>query len=129
MTMRHPSFALPVLIIALGTLATAGVTGAAFANPVPVTNTTKAPYNAARTYCNDAFFTPYKGENIACYNHDACYSDPQGRSRLECDEGYLEDMRRANLGMTGLMKFNALRIAGTVSWARCRRHDKLEAGN
>ncbi len=69
------------ILLAFSLLALAG---SALADPVPVTNTTKNPFKASRTYCNDAvLMKPSKGENIACYNHDACYSDPQGRSRKD----------------------------------------------
>lgn len=112
-------------------LATAllSIAAAAFANPVPVTNTTKAPFKAHKIYCNDSFLRPSDGENIACYNHDACYSDPQGRSRKECDEGYLSDMRKAGLENSGWLKYQALRSWGKFSWDRCREHDKREASN
>ncbi len=110
------------------TFATLTPIAAALANPVPVTNTTKRPYRPSKVYCNDATFSkPSKGENIACYNHDACYSDPQGRSRSDCDNGYLKDMRRAGLSTMGLIKYNALRIWGKASWKRAREHDKREA--
>ena len=108
----------------------AAVAGSALANPVPVTDTSKAPYKASRTYCNDAVLRkPSKGENIACYNHDACYSDPQGRSRRDCDEGYLRDMKLAGLGAIGYIKFKALREWGQVSWDRCRENDKWQEAN
>jgi|EndMetStandDraft_4_1072995.scaffolds.fasta_scaffold189569_2 hypothetical protein len=100
---------------------------AAFANPQPVTNTSKAPYKASKTYCNDAVFKPSKGENIACYNHDACYSDPQGKSRSDCDEGYLRDMKLAGLEAIGWVKYKALRQWGKASWERCRENDKRQA--
>lgn len=96
----------------------------ALANPVPVTNTTKAPYRASKTYCNDALLRPSEGENIACYNHDACYSDPQGRSRKDCDLGYLADMKKAGMGMIGQIKYEALRSWGKSAWERCRENDR-----
>ena len=77
-------------------LSIASLAGAAFANPVPVINTTKKPFREGKVYCNDAMLQkPSKGENIACYNHDACYSDPQGMSRKDCDDAYLRDMKRS----------------------------------
>lgn len=114
------------LIIAVASMTIATV---ALANPVPVTNTTKAPYQSGKVYCNDAILKPSKGENIACYNHDACYSDPQGRSRSECDDGYLRDMRRAGLEATGLIKYQALRVWGKASWERSRENDRRRAAN
>ncbi|MBL0372593.1 hypothetical protein JJB09_11190 [Rhizobium sp. KVB221] len=112
-----------VIAIAAAALATT-----ALANPVPVTNTTKRPYKESKVYCNDAVLVkPSKGENIACYNHDACYSDPQGRSRMDCDEGYLRDMRLAGLETTGYIKFKALRNWGKTAWERCRENDKRQA--
>ena len=110
-------------------LSIAALAGAALANPVPVTNTTKKPFKAAKIYCNDAVLTPSSGENIACYNHDACYSDPQGRNRKDCDEGYLRDMKLAGLGTIGYIKFKALRQWGQASWDKCREHDKYEAAS
>lgn len=104
-------------------LAIAAIASTALANPEPVTNTSKAPYTASKTYCNDAIVKPSKGENIACYNHDACYSDPQGKSREDCDQGYLRDMRRAGLEVRGLVKFKALRMFGDDYWQQCRRND------
>jgi len=105
------------------------ISGTALANPVPVTNTTKKPFKEGKIYCNDAvgIVLPSKGENIACYNHDACYSDPQGRSRKDCDEGYLRDMKLAGLETIGYMKFKALREWGKAAWEKCREHDKQEA--
>lgn len=103
------------------------VASAAFANPEPVTNTEKKPYKASKIYCNDAMSMPSQGENISCYNHDACYSDPQGRSREECDRGYLRDMRAAGLGVEGEVKFRALRLFGQTSWEKCRRNDQRQA--
>lgn len=111
-----------ILAIAITSLA-----GAAFANPEPVTNTSKAPYKEGKVYCNDAIMKPSKGENIACYNHDACYSDPQGRSRKDCDEGYFKDMKRAGLEAVGYVKFKALREWGKASWEKCRENDKRAA--
>ena len=109
-------------------LAVTALAGTALANPVPVTNTSKAPYKASKIYCNDAVLQkPSKGENIACYNHDACYSDPQGKSRKDCDEAYLRDMKLAGLAALGYVKFKALREWGKASWDRCRRNDKLRA--
>ena len=111
-------------------LSIAAFAGAALANPVPVTNTSKAPYKASKTYCNDAVLQkPSKGENIACYNHDACYSDPQGRSRKDCDEGYLSDMKLAGLETVGYLKFKALREWGQASWDKCRKNDKFQEAN
>jgi hypothetical protein len=112
-------------------LSIAALAGTAFAaNPVPVTNTTKKPYKESKVYCNDAVLKkPSKGENIACYNHDACYSDPQGRNRKACDEGYLRDMKLAGLSTVGYLKFKALRQWGQASWDKCREHDKYEAAN
>jgi hypothetical protein len=101
----------------------------AIANPVPVTNTTKAPYKPFKIYCNLAVTRPSEGENIACYNHDACYSDPQGRSRADCDAGYLRDMELAGFGATAWVKYMTLRSWGEISWNRCREHDKLQAQN
>ena len=103
------------------------IAGMASAAPEPVTNTTKAPYRESRVYCNDALLRPSEAENIACYNHDACYSDPQGRSRAECDEGYLRDMRSAGLGTRGYVKYRALRVWGSISWKRCRENDIRQA--
>jgi hypothetical protein len=111
-----------ILAMAAATFATA-----ALANPVPVTNTSKNPYKESKIYCNDAIMRPSKGENIACYNHDACYSDPQGRTRGDCDEGYLRDMRSAGLGTSGYLKYKALRSWGKASWERCRDNDKRQA--
>lgn len=108
-------------------IAVASIATAASANPVPVTNTTKRPYKESKIYCNDAILRPSKGENIACYNHDACYSDPQGRSRADCDDGYLADMRSAGLATSGYLKYKALRNWGKAAWERCREHDKREA--
>ena len=109
-------------------LVMAALAGAASANPVPVTNTTKAPYREGKAYCNDAVLQKAsKGENIACYNHDACYSDPQGKSRKDCDEGYLRDMKLAGLDTVGYLKFKALRQWGQASWERCRENDKKQA--
>ena len=114
------------IVLAAAIIATAG--SALAANPVPVTNTTKKPYKEGKVYCNDAVMgKASKGENIACYNHDACYSDPQGRSRKDCDEGYLRDMELAGMRMMGLVKFKALRSWGQTSWDKCREHDKHEA--
>jgi hypothetical protein len=111
-------------------LAIAAFAGSALANPVPVTNTSKAPYKASKTYCNDAVLQkPSKGENIACYNHDACYSDPQGKNRKDCDEGYLRDMKLAGLGTLGYIKFKALREWGQASWEKCRENDEWQKAN
>lgn len=111
-------------------LSIAAFAGSALANPVPVTNTTKSPYKARKIYCSDAVLRkPSIGENIACYNHDACYSDPQGKSRKDCDEGYLRDMKLAGLGVIGYVKFKALRQWGKASWDRCRENDKWQEAN
>lgn len=107
--------------------AMAAAAGAALANPEPVTNTSKAPFKESKVYCNDALTKPSRGENIACYNHDACYSDPQGRSRKDCDEGYLRDMKRAGKEAVGYLKFKALREWGQAAWERCRQNDKQQA--
>ena len=106
---------------------TTAMAASAFAAPVPVTNTTKAPYKAAKVYCNDSILKPSKGENIACYNHDACYSDPRGRSRADCDNGYLRDMREAGLATLGMVKYRALRMMGEAYWKRCRENDRRQA--
>jgi hypothetical protein len=107
----------------------AALAGAALANPVPVTNTTKRPFKESKVYCNDAMLqSPSKGENIACYNHDACYSDPQGKSRKDCDEGYLRDMKLAGVnGTMAVIRFKAVRNWGQASWDRCRRNDERQA--
>ena len=107
----------------------AALAGTAFANPVPVTNTSKRPYNESKTYCNDAVLKkPSKGENIACYNHDACYSDPQGRSRKDCDEAYLRDMKLAGTSdIVAGIRFKAVRNWGQASWDRSRENDKRQA--
>jgi hypothetical protein len=110
-------------------VAMAALASAALANPVPVTNTSKKPYKDSKIYCNDALFRPSSGENIACYNHDACYSDPQGRSRADCDEGYLSDMRKAGPNKIAELKYQALRAWGKAAWEKCREHDKREAAN
>lgn len=115
------------LFIALSMTAFAGL---ACASPVPVTNTSKAPFKASKAYCNDAVLQKAsKGENIACYNHDAYYSDPQGKSRKDCDEGYLRDMRLAGLGTVGYIKFKALREWGQASWDRSRENDEWQKAN
>lgn len=105
--------------------------GAAFANPVPVTNTTKKPFRESKVYCNDgALSKPSKGENIACYNHDACYSDPQGRSRKDCDEAYLRDMKLAGMSdIVAGIRFKAVRNWGQASWDRSRENDKRQAAS
>lgn len=112
-------------------LAVAALAGSAFANPVPVTNTTKRPYKESKIYCNDGDWSkPSKGENIACYNHDACYSDPQGRSRKDCDEAYLRDMKLAGVNATmAMIRFKAVRNWGQASWERARKNDKRQAEN
>jgi hypothetical protein len=110
-------------------LAALCLASAAYANPVPVTNTSKNPYKPSKVYCNDALIKPSAGENIACYNHDACYSDPQGRTRGDCDDGYLADMKKAGLGTSGYFKYRALRSWGKAAWQRCRAHDKRKAAN
>jgi hypothetical protein len=110
----------------LTALLMAAIAGTAFADPVPVTNTTKRPYKESKDYCNDSKLSkPSKGENIACYNHDACYSDPQGRSRKDCDEGYLRDMKLAGVNPTmALIRFKAVRNWGEASWDRSRKNDE-----
>lgn len=109
--------------------ALAALAGSAMAGPVPVTDTTKAPYKETKVYCNDgALQKPSKAENIACYNHDACYSDPQGRSRKQCDEGYLKDMRLAGVNSTmAMIRFQAVRNWGDASWKRARKNDERKA--
>jgi hypothetical protein len=106
----------------------AAIAGTALADPVPVTNTTKRPYKESKDYCNDSQLSkPSKGENIACYNHDACYSDPQGRSRKDCDEGYLRDMKLAGVNPTmALIRFKAVRNWGEASWDRSRKNDEWQ---
>lgn len=108
------------------TLLTAAIAGTAIADPVPVTNTTKRPYKESKVYCNDGTLSnPSKGENIACYNHDACYSDPQGRSRKDCDEGYLRDMKLAGVNSAmAMIRFKAVRNWGEASWDRSRKNDE-----
>lgn len=115
------------VVFILAALFIAGISTSLLANPVPVTNTTKNPYRAAKSYCNDASGRTPKGENISCYNHDACYSDPRGRSRGDCDKGYLRDMRRAGFDAIGLLKYRALRYWGEAAWKRAREHDKRQA--
>jgi hypothetical protein len=112
-------------------LSLAAFAGTALANPVPVTNTTKKPFRESRVYCNDGVLSkPSKGENIACYNHDACYSDPQGRSRKECDEAYLHDMKLAGMSrIVAEIRFKAVRNWGQASWDRSRENDKRQAAN
>ena len=112
-------------------LSIAALAGAALANPVPVTNTTKKPYREGKVYCNDAVLAkPSKGENIACYNHDACYSDPQGRSRKDCDEAYLRDMKLAGMSdIVAGIRFKAVRNWGQASWDRSRENDKRQAAS
>jgi hypothetical protein len=107
------------------------IAGPAIADPVPVTNTTKRPFKESKVYCNDAKLSkPSKGENIACYNHDACYSDPQGRSRKDCDEGYLRDMKLAGVNSTmALIRFKAVRNWGEASWDRSRKNDEWQISN
>jgi hypothetical protein len=110
-------------------LVMAAFAGTAFADPVPVTNTTKRPFKESKIYCNDAkLSTPSRGENIACYNHDACYADPQGKSRKDCDEAYLRDMKLAGVGaMMATIRFKAVRNWGEASWNRSRKKDELQA--
>jgi hypothetical protein len=105
--------------------------GTAMANPVPVTNTTKKPFREGKVYCNDGDWSnPSKGENIACYNHDACYSDPQGKSRKDCDEAYLRDMKLAGVNdMMAMIRFKAVRNWGQASWDRSRENDKFQEAN
>ncbi len=105
-------------------LAALFIASSALASPVPVTNTTKNPYRAEKSYCNDASGKTPKGENIACYNHDACYSDPRGRSRGDCDKGYLRDMRSAGFETIGVVKYRALRYWGKAAWQRARANDR-----
>ena len=116
--------------IALATALTAIAAGA-FADPVPVTDTTKRPYKTSKTYCNDAKFRAASdGENIACYNHDACYADPRGKSRKDCDEAYLRDMKLAGVsGTMALIRFKAVRNWGKRSWNRSRAKDERQAGS
>lgn len=111
-------------------LVVAAASSAAFADPVPVTDTTKRPYRASKIYCNDAILVaPSQGENIACYNHDACYADPQGKSREDCDEAYLRDMKLAGLGMSAHIRFRAVRQWGESSWNRSREKDRWQEAN
>lgn len=110
-------------------MAISAIAGSALADPVPVTNTTKRPYKESKVYCNDAKLSrPSQGENIACYNHDACYADPQGKSRKDCDEAYLRDMKLAGVnGMMATIRFQAVRNWGEASWKRSRRKDEWQA--
>lgn len=114
-------------------LSIAALAGSAFAGsgPVPVTNTTKKPYKESKVYCNDGDWSkPSKKENIACYNHDACYSDPQGMSRKDCDEAYLRDMKLAGVNdLTAMIRFKAVRNWGQASWDRSRKNDEQQANN
>ena len=112
-------------------LSVAALAGAALANPVPVTNTTKKPFREGKVYCNDGDLSkPSKGENIACYNHDACYSDPQGKSRKDCDEAYLRYMKLAGVNeIIAMILFKAVRNWGQASWDRSRENDKHQAAN
>jgi len=105
------------------------IAGTAIADPVPVTNTTKRPFRESKVYCNDgALSNPSKGENIACYNHDACYSDPQGKKRKDCDEAYLRDMKLAGVNSTmAMIRFKAVRNWGEASWDRSRKNDERQA--
>ena len=109
-------------------LSIASLAGAAFANPVPVINTTKKPFREGKVYSNDAMLQkPSKGENIACYNHDACYSDPQGMSRKDCDDAYLRDMKLAGVNTAmAVIRFKAVRNWGQASWDRSRENDKWQ---
>ncbi|MBX9454827.1 MAG: hypothetical protein KL863_01645 [Rhizobium sp.] len=114
----------------LAALAVAAVCSGAFANPVPVTDTTKRPYKASKIYCNDAIvMAPSEGENIACYNHDACYADPQEKNREDCDEAYLRDMKLAGLGVSAYIRFRAVRQWGAASWNRSREKDRWQEAN
>ena len=99
----------------------------ALADPIAVTNTTKRPYRSDKIYCNDAMALPSQGENIACYNHDACYADPQGKSRKQCDDNFLRDLRLAGLSVLGYVKYQAVRSWGGASWERSRAKDRRQA--
>ncbi|MGV3551373.1 hypothetical protein [Rhizobium sp.] len=113
----------------LTALSIAVVAGSVLADPLPVTNTSKRPYKVDKLYCNDAMLrAPTNGENIACYNHDACYADPQGKSRKDCDQAYLRDMELAGIsGFVALVRYNTVRSWGHASWNRSRRKDERQA--
>lgn len=90
----------------------------------PLTNTTKAPYNPTRSYCNDMVGVAPACDNIPCYNHDCRYSDPQGKSRAQCDWLYFKDMRAAGAGLFKAWgRYLAVRAGGGLSWSACRAND------
>lgn len=117
---------LPMILLSL--LTVTAMASDVLADPVPVTHTSKRPYRPEKNYCNGYVFRmPPQGENIACYNHDACYADPQGMSREDCDRAFLEDLRRAGLGASALVKYRAVRFWGEKSWNRSRDKDRRQA--
>jgi len=93
----------------------------------PLTDTTHKPYNPKINYdsTNDKD-TPVtdQGYNIACFNHDCRYSDPQGKSREQCDKMFLADMKEAGVGsFKRTYVYLAVRAGGFLSWRRARKND------
>ena len=83
----------------------------------PVTST-KRPYDPRKSYCNvDSHRGPV---NIACYNHDACYSKPGTRSRSDCDRAFLRDCKEVASSLTCGIMYGAIRLGGWASWNSLR---------
>ena len=99
----------------------------------PLTNTTKKPYDPKINYDSTKAKTDPVADqayNIACYNHDCRYSDPQGKTRAECDKLFLKDMKIAGVSfIKRWTTYLAVRAGGGASWDRCRENDRNKSGD
>lgn len=77
------------------------------------------------SYCNGEK-SAGQPQNSCCFDHDAGYSEPAGRTRSQIDRAFLACMKANGMSVKGWIMYLALRAGGWVRWQACRRHDRQE---